>query len=214
MPESFTHLDIDGSFIHTLRFVPSKTVDIRLLHAPKNETARQVTLQYDLHFQGVYGLRSHLDAQPWLEIKAHHVLLQSEYLKEITTQRSGRRSESTSELSHFQFICDEGAIDIIAEYFTSHITDEIPFVGSFASLQAQQPSPQMQVSDDLPESPELTSDVASPAPLNEPVETRCAFCGRERAEVANIITGSEANICGDCVMICVGLIEPTPKNTE
>jgi hypothetical protein len=209
MLENFADLDIDGSFIRTLKFVPSQTVDMSLLHAPQNKSEKQVSLQYDLHFHGVQGLRSNLDAQPWLEIKSHDLLLHSEYLKTITEQRNKRSSESRSELRHFQLICDEGAIDIIAEYFTSSITDEIPVVGSFVSLQAQEHNLHLQ------ESPGLAYGFPhSPAPSDEPVEIRCAFCGRERAEVTKIITGSGANICDDCVLICIGLIRPTPNSTE
>jgi ClpX C4-type zinc finger protein len=216
MPENFIDLDIDGSFIRAMRFVPSKSVDMSLLHAPRNKTEKQVTLQYDLHFHGAYGLRSNLNAQPWLEIESHDLVLHSEYLKEITEKRSGTSPESTSELSHFQLICDEGTIDIIAEYFTSSITDEIPVVGSFLSRQTQQTNLQIPLKDHLLRSSGLASDVPShsPAPLDESAEIRCAFCGRERAEVAKIITGAEANICSDCVWICIALVKPTLESTE
>ena len=33
-------------------------------------------------------------------------------------------------------------------------------------------------------------------------DTRCSFCGKTYAEVAKLITGSEGNICNECVGIC------------
>ena len=33
-------------------------------------------------------------------------------------------------------------------------------------------------------------------------DTRCSFCGKTYAEVAKLISGSECNICDECVGIC------------
>lgn len=190
MLENFADLDIDGSFVREMRFVPSKTVRMSLLRAPQTESETQVTRQYDLQFHGVYGFRSNLDAQPWLETKSHDLLSQSDYLREVSEQINATSPHIQSELRHFKIICDEGEIDVIAERFTSSITDEIAHAGSFASRQAEQTNAQTQHEDNLAPAPELN----------------CAFCGKGGSEVAKIVTGPSASICDACVTICSDLI--------
>ena len=153
-----------------------KMVRMTLLRAPQSENETQVTRQYNLQFDGVLGFRSNLDAHPWLEIRSHDLLSHSEYLREVSGHTSRTASSINSQLHHFQIVFDEGEINIIADHFKSSITDAIPHAGS------------------------SVSQVASSS------ELACAFCGKQRSEVAKIITGPNVNICDECVRICYGLI--------
>ena len=188
MSENFAGLDINGSFVREMRLGP-KMVRLTLLRAPRNESEAQVTRQYDLQFDGVLGFRSNLDADPWLEIRSHDLLSHSEYLTEVSGHTSRTASSINSPLHHFQIVFDEGEINIIADHFKSSITDEIPHAGPSVS-QVNQNHLQNQSKDDVAPSSELA----------------CAFCGKQRSEVAKIITGPKVNICDECVMVSYGLI--------
>ncbi len=201
MSIDFKDLKLQGSFIREFKFVPSRSLRIELRTVPE-KGGKQISVLYELVFDQVRWFRSSLEAEPWLEIKSHNVVLPSDYLQRHTPHQSKEMNEPAAEiragLSHFQLILEEGQIDIVAEHFTASAIEEIQVIGrderSFTSA----------LSSHFP---------ASPA-SEESTEMRCAFCGRDRAEVTKIITGSEANICRDCVMICVGLIEDEPKSAE
>ena len=44
---------------------------------------------------------------------------------------------------------------------------------------------------------------------------RCAFCGRTQDQVDKLIAGNGANICSDCVRLCMNIVaDDLPQNTE
>jgi ClpX C4-type zinc finger protein len=181
MSLTFNELKLAGSFIRDIEFIPSRTVRIEIRTAPQSGE-NPVSILYELVFDQVHSFRPNFDADPWLEIKSHRMRW---------PYRSRERKEIDAECGHFEFIFDEGTIDIIAEKFTGSALDEIPFLGP----------------GDLANHSVMSHEPTFPA-NEESMEMKCGFCGRERAEVMKIIMGSEANICSDCVKICVGLIEP------
>jgi ATP-dependent Clp protease ATP-binding subunit ClpX len=46
-----------------------------------------------------------------------------------------------------------------------------------------------------------------------PAEVRCSFCGKDQVHVKKLIAGPAANICDECVGLCVEILEEqaTPK---
>jgi hypothetical protein len=128
----FKDLKLEPSFIREIIFTPSQSIRMSVIHAPESDSERQVSMQYSLHFQGVHSCSFKFDARPWLEIKTHKTLLSSQYLDQYQEARQGQTSssEDQSGLGHFQFILDEGQIDIIAEHFASAIDKEMPHHGS------------------------------------------------------------------------------------
>lgn len=43
---------------------------------------------------------------------------------------------------------------------------------------------------------------------------RCSFCGKKRAQVANLIAGPSAYICVDCIELCNEIIEIAENSTS
>lgn len=127
MAEKFEDVQIDGAFIRELILVPSDNVRVSLLRAPNNKSERQVSIMSDLQFHEVQSCHCSFIANPWLEITSHATLLRSEFLR--THLRNQRGEASGAEASHFQIICDEGEINIIARRFTILVVEEIPHRG-------------------------------------------------------------------------------------
>ena len=126
--KNFDELEIDRAFISELTIVPSKKIRMTLLRGPREENA-QVGREYDLQFSRVHDVTLNLQARPWLEIVSHNLLSESKYLTsyfEIHPEAEGRITKSR----HFQVICDEGQIDVIAEEFSISLVNEIPYFES------------------------------------------------------------------------------------
>jgi hypothetical protein len=189
MVRNFVDLEIDRSFISEVALLPSKAVRMRLFRSPQDESEKQVTQEQSLQFSKVKCCRLSLEAKPWLEVKAHQLVLDSDYLRsclaETTQQRNARSEHENSPLHHFRMVCEEGEIDIIAEAFAFSVIDEIPFI----------PSSQISVArkDDAEEEPE--------SKFGQHEEMECSFCGKREAAVAKIIAGPAANICDECVAV-------------
>jgi hypothetical protein len=128
MVEKFEDVQIDGAFIRELVLVPSSHVRISLLRAPQADSESQVSVLSDLHFQDVQSCNCGFNANPWLEIKSHATLLKSESLKMHLPDQRG--DASGPEICHFQIICDEGEINILARRFTVRVVEEIPHRGT------------------------------------------------------------------------------------
>ena len=127
MVENFENVQIDGAFIRELVLVPSSSVRMSLLRAPRAEGESQVSVLSDLQFEEVQSCHCSFNANPWLEIRSHAALLQSEPLKMHLPDQQG--GPSRPEISHFQIICDEGEINIVARGFTIRVVEEIPHRG-------------------------------------------------------------------------------------
>ena len=132
MVERFDDAPIDGAFIRELAFVPSKTVRMNILRAPKDASERQVSILRDLEFHDVQHFHCNFDANPWLEIMSHATLLRSDLLTQyqVPQQEAG----TSPELRHFQIACDEGTLDISARRCTTSVIEEIPHHGASESL--------------------------------------------------------------------------------
>lgn len=198
MLTSLQELNIAGSFIRQLTLFPGKKLEIRLLHGPVGKEQGEVVEEIDLAFHGLTICGFDLRADPWIEIISleteSNSSVNDDPLNDDSSKGETPKGESPAR-RRFQLLCCEGRIEILAERFTSTIVDEITFV------------------DRLPGSDDFYHSNASLS-LDESREIRCGFCGRERVDVSKIITGSEANICADCIRICVDLIEPEPKSTS
>lgn len=127
MAEKFKDLQIDGAFISELLLVPNKRMRLSLIRAPANEEPRQVSVVSDLEFNDVQSCQCGFKANPWLEIKSHAMSSRSAFLKEYLQNREGI---SSSGYSHFQIICDEGEINIIARDCTLVMVEEISHRGA------------------------------------------------------------------------------------
>jgi len=124
MRDNFEDAQIDGAFIRDLTLVPSNNVRIGLIRAPKDESERQVSVLSELQFHEIHSFHCNFDANPWLEIKSHATMSQSEYLNRY--QHGGAFGP---EVRHFQIICDEGEINILAPRFSVRVVEEIPHRG-------------------------------------------------------------------------------------
>jgi hypothetical protein len=133
MCKDFEGIQIDGSFVRELIFALFKTVRMSLIRAPGSEREEQLSVLSSLQFDQVHRFRANFDAAPWLEITAHHALSSSDYLEQY--QNLAQAQEKThgdlisKDLRHFQIVCEEGEIDIIAERFTFLVLEKIPHVG-------------------------------------------------------------------------------------
>ena len=131
MPSTFDDVAIDGGFVREMRFFPSKTLEITIVRAP-SESEKQVTTLSKLVFEDTYELRCRFDADPWLEIRSHSLLQESDLLN--------RRSVNEPEISqkareeHFQIVCNEGVFDILARGFIFSIQEEIPHHGQSVEI--------------------------------------------------------------------------------
>jgi len=76
-------------------------------------------IAYRLEFHGLDFFRCNIDANPWLEIKSHRCLVNSEFLD--------RQGKQANRKCHFQLIFDEGTLDLIASSFSCAFLEEIPF---------------------------------------------------------------------------------------
>jgi hypothetical protein len=194
MANKIENLNFAGSFIRQLTLMPGKELRIQLLHGPLKKGQGQIVEEVDLVFHGLQNCLFDLNADPWLEIisletdsqlnTAQDDTASSQNSPKTTATNSGSNSTRTFELR-----CKEGRLLVNAQQLRSTIMDEITLVDRSSSLT-------------------VPSDSLSPP--DESIDILCAFCGRKGAEVSKIITGSEANICGDCVMTCVDLIKPKP----
>jgi ATP-dependent Clp protease ATP-binding subunit ClpX len=52
-----------------------------------------------------------------------------------------------------------------------------------------------------------------PGKLDDRKMVRCSFCGKHKEQVYNIITGPNANICDECVDLCVDILAEDSQNT-
>lgn len=189
----YNNLKIDGAFISNLTVLPSKAIRLNLFSAPKGTSERQVVQEKHLQFDGVKRFQVVLDAKPWLEVRAHRILQDSDYLKNYldeVAQHETSKAEDEVSLYHFQIICDEGEINIIAQSFLNSVVDEIPFIAHNQAVRDAPPQTEQQIGSKLPLSSELV----------------CSFCLKAQADLATIITGSTGNICDDCIRTCVGLL--------
>jgi len=192
MSEQSTPLQLDGAVIREIIFAPSRSFRISVLRAPRTDRERQISTQYDLHFPSIICCRLNFQAKPWLEIRSYDVLLSSDYLDLYAQQarEADRQSTATaSKIRHFQFILEEGNIDIISELDPGVLAQEMPHLGSVAS----QPEPS-------------NFQIRPVKGLHKESELTCVFCGKGQSEVANIIKGPAANICDECVATCSRLI--------
>ena len=48
----------------------------------------------------------------------------------------------------------------------------------------------------------------------ETKQIRCSFCGRTESQVERLISGPNAFICNECVMLCVDIIEDAAAHEE
>jgi len=127
MIENFEDVQIDGAFIRELVLTTSKNLRMSLLRAPHEESERQVSVLSELQFHEIQSVHCNFDANPWLEIKSHATMSQSEYRKRYLADERGRASGA--DVRHFQMICDEGEINILAPRFTIVVVEEIPHRG-------------------------------------------------------------------------------------
>jgi hypothetical protein len=127
MPDNFEDAQIDGAFIRDLALVPSNNVRMSLIRAPKDESERQVSVLSELQFHEIQSFHCNFDANPWLEIESHATVSQSEYLSRYLGNQQG--GASVPEMRHFQIICDEGEMNILAPRFTLLVVEEIPHRG-------------------------------------------------------------------------------------
>jgi len=44
-------------------------------------------------------------------------------------------------------------------------------------------------------------------------EIKCSFCGKEKHDVAVMITGPSANICNECLELCIRRLAETVDET-
>ena len=133
--EDFRDLQIDGSVIRAVSFIPARSLEFSVLRAPQSDTEKQITIQYALRFEQIRSCRFSFRADPWAEIKSHAVVTASEYLADYEKSQNSRSKlwARDAKLTHFQLVFDEGQIDIIAEEFRSTIEEEMPHVGRFES---------------------------------------------------------------------------------
>jgi len=160
---------------------------------------RQVVQEKILQFGGLKRFRLRLDAQPWLEVKTHEVLPDSEYLKNYideVAQDSSLNHETASSVHHFKIVCDEGEIDIIAETVVISLIDEIPFIAHAG----------------VPEMARAETEGEVESKYLAGKELICSFCGNPQSDFATIIKAATANICGECVEKCRTIL--TTSNTE
>jgi hypothetical protein len=123
----FSKLDIDGSIISEFRAVPSKKFVMTLLRGPQSVNDRAVQTEQDLQFNEVKCFRIAIQAEPWLQVVSHGLTSESEYLHECLATAEGRPTEGNT-LFHFEVVCGQGRIDIIASSVTLSLTNEIAYV--------------------------------------------------------------------------------------
>lgn len=124
MMEEFEALPIDRGFISELHVAANKTFSLDVMSGPFDTGGGEVCRVYELTFRGLRGFRFDVRANPWLEIVSHGSLIGSEMLEEHKVM-GGSDNDS---LSHFQIVCDEGTLDIIAKEFTHAVKEEMAFV--------------------------------------------------------------------------------------
>jgi hypothetical protein len=133
MSERFEDVEIDGAFIREIALVPSKTLRMILLRAPQTENEEQVTRVSDLKFYEVRYCHANFHAEPWLEIKSHDSLGESEYREQHLAPRLknvGSRTDPASQTSRvFRIICEEGEIAVIAKSFEIALIETMPYFG-------------------------------------------------------------------------------------
>lgn len=133
MVKDFSSLRIDGAFIGELTVVPTKKLRLSLFRGPLSKSERQMAEEFDLQFNKVEGFRFDLDAKPWLEIVSHKVLAKSDYITSYLADigKEGRKPKANrGKLYHFQIVCQEGQLEVLAEQFSISLVNEIPYFES------------------------------------------------------------------------------------
>jgi hypothetical protein len=126
MENNFSQLNIDGAIIRELRLVPSQKLVMTLLLGPQKQDKRAIQVEYDLQFNFVKDFRIDLQSEPWLQLVSHAVSRESQYLRDFNTTAS---MDSLKEnLAHYEIICAQGRLDIIARDFVFSQFNEIPYV--------------------------------------------------------------------------------------
>jgi hypothetical protein len=128
MNDDFDGILVDGAFIRELNILPEKRSYISLLRAPKSTEEEQFALRYDLEFDNLRAFSINLKAEPLLEVIDHKLIADSKLLEDYS-KRVQSTEHQLSEMSHFQIICDEGQIDLLAERFTFSLREKIPYYG-------------------------------------------------------------------------------------
>jgi hypothetical protein len=127
MPENFEDIQIDGAFVRELVLTTSNNLRMSLLRAPHEKSEKQFSVLSELQFHEIQSVHCNFDAHPWLEIKSHATVPQSDYRKRYLANQHGA---SGADVRHFQIICDEGEINILAPRFTIVVVEEIPHRGA------------------------------------------------------------------------------------
>jgi hypothetical protein len=126
MGEDFSQLEIDGSIISELKVVPSRKIVMTLLRGPKSEAERSVQTEHDLQFNGVEHFRMTIEAEPWIQVVSHDLFSESEYLKKYLETSKGH--SGGDKLFHFEIVCGQGRIDVVAKTVSFSLFNEIPYV--------------------------------------------------------------------------------------
>jgi hypothetical protein len=194
MSTIFDKLEIDGSFISELSVVPSKELRMHLFQGPRTNSGKEVVEEHDVLFTRLHGYSFNIKAEPWLEILSHTISSESNYLTDYLTRKTDRKvRKSQSEnnaILHFQIVCDEGSIDILAEGVSLSLTNAIPFF-DFNVIKEEE---------------KRDTDINMTRERQTEIEIRCSFCDRVQHEVSRIIVGAKANICNECTATCADLL--------
>jgi hypothetical protein len=126
METDFAKLNIDGAVISEFKVVPSIKLAMTLLRGPEKHNERLVQTEHDLQFNFLKDSRIDLRSEPWLQIVFHAVYRESEYLRDFIA--AVPTDSHLEKLIHFEIICAQGRVDIIARDFIFSLFNAIPYV--------------------------------------------------------------------------------------
>jgi hypothetical protein len=126
--EDFNNLPIDNSYIIEIFIHTHKVLVLDVIGGPFDLPASvtgKVCRIYRLEFGQLRNFRLGVHADPWLDIISHTCPAESDFLDSYR-KKAGLNEEL---VFHFQIVCSEGTIDIIAAEFSSSLKEEMPHVG-------------------------------------------------------------------------------------
>ena len=127
MTEDFDSLPIDRSYITEVFIKPDKTISLRVIGGPFRSASSitgEVCRIYEVEFERLGSFKVNVHAGPWLEVVSHSRLAVSEFLDCY----SGRVESGVGAVFHYQIVCHEGTLDVLAGGFKCSLKEELPFV--------------------------------------------------------------------------------------